>query len=337
MTWVGDATSQARSTLITFFATAFANLRSSIAKLDIPQIVDGLEQTLEASANSDDPYADIDFDADVIRAMIMWLIQQKKIQLTSDDFMTALIHALTETTTHAAISQYADYADYEDDDDPFGDNDFDDDDEAVDDDGYDAEIEKALADVENDPEFEEKAIDFSSPQTQTLLDLLSRFIESSAWDRLPEKVQDPDLLTMLVLLIMQSNKVMFNHEIKAWTKEDLSTTLAFILSDKEIIKANQRKPVLQALAAFIRSTANKGLWSAKQVKDFAEAVDEKIKALAPESSTPEVKAKKDNKPTVGRVVPMKKFKKGKYKKESFVEASFKPSCCIRLWRDGFFI
>lgn len=67
---------------------------------------------------------------------------------------------------------------------------------------------------------------------------------------------------------------MFNHEIKAWTKEDLSTTLAFILSDKEIIKANQRKPVLQALAAFIRSTANKGLWSAKQVKDFAEAVDE---------------------------------------------------------------
>lgn len=45
-TWVGDATSQARSTLITFFATAFANLRSSIAKLDIPQIVDGLEQTL---------------------------------------------------------------------------------------------------------------------------------------------------------------------------------------------------------------------------------------------------------------------------------------------------
>ena len=42
-TWVGDATSQARSTLTTFFATAFANLRSSIAKLDIPQIVDGLE------------------------------------------------------------------------------------------------------------------------------------------------------------------------------------------------------------------------------------------------------------------------------------------------------
>ena len=112
------ATSQARSTLITFFATAFANLRSSIAKLDIPQIVDGLEQTLEASANSDDPYADIDFDADVIRAMIMWLIQQKKIPLTSDDFMTALIQALTETTTHAAISQYADYADYDDDDDP---------------------------------------------------------------------------------------------------------------------------------------------------------------------------------------------------------------------------
>ena len=204
-TWVGDATSQARSTLITFFATAFANLRSSIAKLDIPQIVDGLEQTLEASANSDDPYADIDFDADVIRAMIMWLIQQKKIQLTSDDFMTALIQALTETTTHAAISQYADYADY------------DDDDEAADDedDDYDAEIEKALADVGNDPEFEEKAIDFSSPQTQSLLDLLPRFIESSAWDRLPEKVQDPDLLTMLVLLIMQSNKVMFNHEIKA--------------------------------------------------------------------------------------------------------------------------
>ena len=187
------ATSQARSTLITFFATAFANLRSSIAKLDIPQIVDGLEQTLEASANSDDPYADIDFDADVIRSMIMWLIQQKKILLTSDDFMTALIQALTETTTHAAISQYADYADYEDDDDPFGDNDFDDDDEAVDDedDGYDAEIEKALADVENDPEFEEKAIDFSSPQTQTLLDLLSRFIESSALDRLPEKVKTP--------------------------------------------------------------------------------------------------------------------------------------------------
>ena len=241
-----------------------------------------MEQTLEASANSDDPYADIDFDADVIRAMIMWLIQQKKIQLTSDDFMTALIQALTETTTHAAISQYADYADY------------DDDDEAADDedDDYDAEIEKALADVGNDPEFEEKAIDFSSPQTQSLLDLLPRFIESSAWDRLPEKVQDPDLLTMLVLLIMQSNKVMFNHEIKAWTKEDLSTTLAFILSDKEIIKANQRKPVLQALAAFIRSTANKGLWSAKQVKNFAEAVDEKIKALAPESSTPEVKAKK---------------------------------------------
>ena len=281
-TWVGDATSQARSTLTTFFATAFANLRSSIAKLDIPQIVDGLEQTLEASANSDDPYADIDFDADVIRAMIMWLIQQKKIQLTSDDFMTALIQALTETTTHAAISQYADYADY------------DDDDEAADDedDDYDAEIEKALADVGNDPEFEEKAIDFSSPQTQSLLDLLPRFIESSAWDRLPEKVQDPDLLTMLVLLIMQSNKVMFNHEIKAWTKEELSTTLTFILSDKEVIKANQRKPVLQALAAFIRSTANKGLWSAKQVKNFAEAVDEKIKALAPESSTPEVKAKK---------------------------------------------
>ncbi|EGF47228.1 hypothetical protein AAULR_03519 [Lacticaseibacillus rhamnosus MTCC 5462] len=76
-----------------------------------------MEQTLEASANSDDPYADIDFDADVIRAMIMWLIQQKKIQLTRDDFMTALIQALTETTTHAAISQYADY---EDDDDPFG-------------------------------------------------------------------------------------------------------------------------------------------------------------------------------------------------------------------------
>ena len=76
----------------------------------------------------------------------------------------------------------------------------------------------------------------------------------------------------------------------------------------------QSKPVLQALAAFIRSTANKGLWSAKQVKNFAEAVDEKIKALAPESSTPEVKTKKDNKPTVGRVVPMKKFKKGKYKK-----------------------
>ena len=293
-TWVGDATSQARSTLITFFATAFANLRSSIAKLDIPQIVDGLEQTLEASANSDDPYADIDFDADVIRAMIMWLIQQKKIQLTSDDFMTALIQALTETTTHAAISQYADYADYDDDDDLFGDDDFDGDDEAADDedDDYDAEIEKALADVENDPEFEEKAIDFSSPQTQTLLDLLSRFIESSAWDRLPEKVQDPDLLTMLVLLIVQSNKVMFNHEIKAWTKEELSTTLTFILSDKEIIKANQRKPVLQALAAFIRSTANKGLWSAKQVKNLAEAVDEKIKALAPESSTPEVKAKK---------------------------------------------
>ena len=71
---------------------------------------------------------------------------------------------------------------------------------------------------------------------------------------------------MLVLLIMQSNKVMFNHEIKAWTKEELSTTLTFILSDKEVIKANQRKPVLQALAAFIRSTANKGLWSAKQVK-----------------------------------------------------------------------
>ncbi|MCE3042568.1 hypothetical protein [Lacticaseibacillus rhamnosus] len=46
------------------------------------------------------------------------------------------------------------------------------------------------------------------------------------------------------------------------------------------------------MAAFIRSTANKGLWSAKQVKNFAEAVDEKIKALAPESSTPEVKAKK---------------------------------------------
>ena len=66
---------------------------------------------------------------------------------------------------------------------------FDDDDEAVDDedDGYDAEIEKALADVENDPEFEEKAIDFSSP----LLDLLSRFIESSALDRLPEKVKTP--------------------------------------------------------------------------------------------------------------------------------------------------
>ncbi|WP_225359589.1 hypothetical protein [Lacticaseibacillus rhamnosus] len=253
-----------------------------------------MEQTLEASANSDDPYADIDFDADVIRAMIMWLIQQKKIQLTSDDFMTALIQALTETTTHAAISQYADYADYEDDDDPFGDNDFDDDDENTDgeDDGYDAEIEKALADVKNDPEFEEKAIDFSSPQTQSLLDLLSRFIESSTWGRLPEKVQDPDLLTMLVLLIMQSNKVMFNHEIKAWTKEELSTTLTFILSDKEIIKVNQRKPVLQALAAFIRSTANKGLWSAKQVKNFAEAVDEKIKALAPESSTPEVKAKK---------------------------------------------
>ena len=104
----------------------------------------------------------------------MWLIQQKKIQLTSDDFMTALIQALTETTTHAAISQYADYADYDDDDD-----------------GYDAEIEKALADVENDPEFEEKAIDFSSPQTQTLLDLLSRFIESSALDRLPEKVKTP--------------------------------------------------------------------------------------------------------------------------------------------------
>ena len=142
---------------------------------------------------------------------------------------------------------------------------------------------------------------------------------------------------MLVLLIMQSNKVMFNHEIKAWTKEELSTSLTFILSDKEVIKANQRKPVLQALAAFIRSTANEGLWSAKQVKNFAEAVDEKIKALAPESSTPEVKTKKDNKPTVGRVVPMKKFKKGKYKKESFVEASFKPSCCIRLWRDGFFI
>ena len=78
----------------------------------------------------------------------MWLIQQKKIQLTSDDFMTALIQALTETTTHAAISQYADYADYDDDD-------FDDDDEDADDegDGYDAEIEKALADVENDPEF----------------------------------------------------------------------------------------------------------------------------------------------------------------------------------------
>ena len=83
----------------------------------------------------------------------MWLIQQKKILLTSDDFMTALIQALTETTTHAAISQYADYADYEDDDDPFGDNDFDDDDEAVDDedDGY----------------------------------------ESSALDRLPEKVKTP--------------------------------------------------------------------------------------------------------------------------------------------------
>ncbi|WP_270766072.1 hypothetical protein ACGIJG_02435 [Lacticaseibacillus rhamnosus] len=242
----------------------------------------------------------------------MWLIQQKKIQLTSDDFMTALIQALTETTTHAAISQYADYADY-DDDDPFGDNDFDDDDEAVDDED-DVEIEKALADVGNDPEFEEKAIDFSSPQTQTLLDLLSRFIESSAWDRLPEKVQNPDLLTMLVLLIMQSNKVMFNHEIKAWTKEELSTTLTFILSDEEVIKANQRKPVLQALAAFIRSTDNKGLWSAKQVKDFAEAVDEKIKGLAPESSTPEVRAKKDNKPTVGRIVPMKKFEKGKHKK-----------------------
>lgn len=75
--------------------------------------------------------------------MIMWLIQQKKIQLTSDDFMTALIQALTETTTHAAISQYADYADYDDDDE-------DADDEG---DGYDAEIEKALADVENDPEF----------------------------------------------------------------------------------------------------------------------------------------------------------------------------------------
>ena len=197
--------------------------------------------------------------------MIMWLIQQKKIQLTSDDFMTALIQALTETTTHAAISQYADYADYDDDDDSFGNNDFDGDDEAADDedDDYDAEIEKALADVGNDLEFEEKAIDSSSPQTQSLLDLLSRFIESTAWDRLPEKVQDPDLLTMLVLLIMQSNKVMFNHEIKAWSKEELSTTLTFILSDKEVIKANQRKPVLQALAAFIRSTANKGLWSAK--------------------------------------------------------------------------
>ncbi len=135
---------------------------------------------------------------------------------------------------------------------------------------------------------------------------------------------------MLILLIMQSNKVIFNHEIKAWTKEELSTTLTFILSDKEIIKVDQRKPVLQALAAFIRSTANKGLWSAKQAKDFAEAVDEKIKALAPESSTPEVKAKKDNKPTVGRVVPMKKFEKGKYKKWSFVEAGFKPSCCVQI-------
>ena len=135
---------------------------------------------------------------------------------------------------------------------------------------------------------------------------------------------------MLVLLIMQSNKVMFNHEIKAWTKEELSTSLTFILSDKEVIKANQRKPVLQALAAFIRSTANEGLWSAKQVKNFAEAVDEKIKALAPESSTPEVKTKKDNKPTVGRVVPMKKFEKGKYKKWSFVEAGFKPSCCVQI-------
>ncbi|WP_162489604.1 hypothetical protein [Lacticaseibacillus rhamnosus] len=123
----------------------------------------------------------------------MWLIQQKKIQLTSDDFMTALIQALTETTTHAAISQYADYADYDDDDDLFGDDDFDGDDEAADDedDDYDAEIEKALADVGNDPEFEEKAIDFSSPQTQSLLDLLSRFIESSAWDRLPKKCKIP--------------------------------------------------------------------------------------------------------------------------------------------------
>ncbi len=316
-TWVGDATSQARSTLTTFFATAFANLRSSIAKLDIPQIVDGLEQTLEASANSDDPYADIDFDADVIRAMIMWLIQQKKIQLTSDDFMTALIQALTETTTHAAISQYADYADY------------DDDDEAADDedDDYDAEIEKALADVGNDPEFEEKAIDFSSPQTQSLLDLLPRFIESSAWDRLPEKVQDPDLLTMLVLLIMQSNKVMFNHEIKAWTKEELSTSLTFILSDKEIIKVNRSYKHWQRL--FVQLPI-KVSGQQNKSKILLKRSMKKLRPWHLSHQRLKWKQKKDNKPTVGRVVPMKKFEKGKYKKWSFVEAGFKPSCCVQI-------